>query len=161
METNDVIKLLSSIPIGTIISWFCVIVAIIGGLSAGIIKLYKWFMKFQKTKEENDAFKQLVKKHDEQLTQISESLNNITSILEEEKKSDLKKLRHSIIRAGEEAIEMGKITIRQLRSLSELYEDYKDKYHANGYVKSLMAKVDKLPVIGKLDENDEDIEDDE
>ena len=121
METNDVIKLLSSIPIGTIISWFCVIVAIIGGLSAGIIKLYKWFMKFQKTKEENDAFKQLVKKHDEQLTQISESLNNITSILEEEKKSDLKKLRHSIIRAGEEAIEMGKITIRQLRSLSELY----------------------------------------
>lgn len=156
METNDVIKLLSSIPVGTIIAWIVVISGIIGTLSYGIIKLYKMFEKSKSIKDENDSFKSLVKKHDSQLTDILTSLKSITETLEEQKKTDLKKMRHSIVRAGEEAISNNYITIRQLKALEEMYEEYTNK-HGNGYVKTLMVKVRNVRIIGKLDENDEDI----
>lgn len=50
------------------------------------------------------------------------------------------------------------VATRQLRALEELFEDYHDK-HGNGYVTTLMRKVRALPVIGRLDEDDNDIED--
>ena len=65
-------------------------------------------------------------------------------------------MRHSIVRAGEEAISNNCITIRQLKALEEMYEEYTNK-HGNGYVKTLMVKVRNVRIIGKLDENDEDI----
>lgn len=114
------------------------------------------FEKSKSIKDENDSFKSLVKKHDNQLTDILTSLKSITETLEEQKKTDLKKMRHSIVRAGEEAISNNCITIRQFKALEEMYEEYTNK-RGNGYVKTLMVKVRNVRIIGKLDENDEDI----
>lgn len=152
----------SQIPVGTIVSWIIFIVIIVSTISAIVIKLYKIFDKSKTIKEENDEFKSLVTKHDEVLELIKEELKSIRDEQRETKRRELKKLRHSIIRTGEEAVSDGNITIRKLKSLEELYDDYKtfdeNGKPANGYVKSLMVKVRQLEVIGKLDENNEDIE---
>lgn len=158
MEANDVIQTLSSIPIGTIIAWVTVIVGIITAIVTGTIKLYKAFEKTHEMKEENLEFRKMVKDHDEQLKLINDKLSCIQDNLTKRDKADLKSMRYSIVRAGEEYVSMGKITIRQLRALEELFEDYHDK-HGNGYVTTLMRKVRALPVIGRLDEDDNDIED--
>ena len=158
MEATDVIQTLSSIPIGTIIAWVTVIVGIITAIVTGTIKLYKAFEKTHEMKEENLEFRKMVKDHDEQLKLINDKLSCIQDNLTKRDKADLKSMRYSIVRAGEEYVSMGKITIRQLRALEELFEDYHDK-HGNGYVTTLMRKVRALPVIGRLDEDDNDIED--
>lgn len=158
METTDVIQTLSSIPIGTIIAWVTVIAGIITAIVTGTIKLYKAFEKTHEMKEENLEFRKMVKDHDEQLKLINDKLSCIQDNLTKRDKADLKSMRYSIVRAGEEYVSMGKITIRQLRALEELFEDYHDK-HGNGYVTTLMRKVRALPVIGRLDEDDNDIED--
>ena len=158
METTDVIQTLSSIPIGTIIAWITVLVGIITAIVTGTIKLYKAFEKTHEMKEENLEFRKMVKDHDAQLKLINDKLSCIQDNLTKRDKADLKSMRYSIVRAGEEYVSMGKITIRQLRALEELFEDYHDK-HGNGYVTTLMRKVRALPVIGRLDEDDNDIED--
>ena len=158
METKDVIQTLSSIPIGTIIAWVTVIAGIITAIVTSTIKLYKAFEKTHEMKEENLEFRKMVKDHDEQLKLINDKLSCIQDNLTKRDKADLKSMRYSIVRAGEEYVSMGKITIRQLRALEELFEDYHDK-HGNGYVTTLMRKVRALPVIGRLDEDDNDIED--
>lgn len=158
METKDVIQLLSAIPIGTIIAWIAAISGIITAIVMGTIKLYKVFEKTHELREENQEFRKMVKDHDDQLKAIDERLTCIQDNLERRDKADFKKLRYSIVRAGEEYVSVGKITIRQLKSLEEMFEEYHD-HHGNGYVNTLMRKVRALPVIGQLDENDEDIED--
>jgi hypothetical protein len=157
METSDVIRTLSSIPIGTIIAWGTVIVGIITAIITVTIKLYKIFDKTHKMKEENLEFRQMVKKHEEQLRLINEKLSSIQENLSKRDEIDLKNMRYQIVRAGEEYVSVGQVTIRQLRSLEELFEEYHNR-HGNSYVTTLMRKVRNLPVIGKLDENDNDIE---
>lgn len=158
MNANDITESLLQIPIGFYLACGAVIIGIIIAIVSGVTYAYKIFLKYKTVKDEDMTFKEMVQRHDEQLSQILDKLDKINKILEDKKESDLKKLRHSIVRSGEEAIANGKITIRQLRSLEELFQEYQQKYHANGYVKTLMVKVRALPVIGKLDENDEDIE---
>lgn len=158
METRDVIQMLSSIPIGTIIVWVTVIFSIVTTIVMGAIQLYRAFEKAHDMREEKFEILNMVKEHDKQLKSINDKLSCIQENLNERDKADLKSMRYSIVRAGEEYVSMGKITIRQLRSLEELFEDYHDK-HGNGYVTTLMRRVRVLPVIGKLDENDNDIED--
>ena len=48
--------------------------------------------------------------------------------------------------------EKGEISINKLRSLEEMYEEYVEIFHGNGYVKTLMERVRKLPIVGKLDD---------
>lgn len=156
METKDVIQILSSIPIGTIIAWLVVFFGIIASIATGTIKLYKVFEKTHKMKEENDEFRKMVKNHDIQLKSIEGTLNSIQETLEERDKVELSKLRYSIVRAGEEYVSTCSITIRQLKALEEMFEEYHGK-HGNGYVTTLMRKVRALPVIGKLDENEDDV----
>ena len=155
-------KYFSKIPVGTVVSWIIFVIIIISVISAIVIKLYKIFDKSKTIKEENDEFKILVKKHDETLELIQKELKSIRDEQKESKKRELKRLRHSIVRAGEEAVSDKKITIRKLKSLEELYQDYtsfdENGKPANGYVKSLMVKVRDLEVVGNLDENNEDIE---
>lgn len=157
METKDIITWFSSIPIGTIIAWCCFIAGIVTVISTGTIKLYKTFEKTHEIKVENIEFRKMVKDHDEQLKTINDKLTSIQKNLDKREESDLKRLRYSIVRAGEEYVSIGTITIRQLKSLEDMFEEYHDK-HGNGYCTTLMRKVRALPVIGKLDENDNDLE---
>ena len=157
METQSVIGILSSIPVGTIVSWFIVISGIITSIVMGTIKMYKMFEKTHELKEENIEFRNMVVSHDEQLKVISEKLSTIQSCLDLREKAELKKMRYSIVRAGEEYVSLQKITIRQLKSLEEMFEEYHDK-HGNGYVTTLMRKVRALPVIDADDDIDNDKE---
>ena len=154
MNEKEAWEFLSQIPVGTIVSWIILVVIIITFFGMLIIKLYKLFEKTKKIQDENDDFKNLVNKHED-------TLDWIVSELKDSKRRELKKLRHSIVRAGEEALSKESITIREFRSLEELYATYSefkddDGKPANGYVHTLMNKVRKLQVIGRLDENNED-----
>ena len=157
METQSVVELLASIPIGTIVSWVIVVSGIITSIVMGTIKMYKMFEKTHELKEENIEFRNMVVSHDEQLKVISEKLSTIQSCLDLREKAELKKMRYSIVRAGEEYVSLQKITIRQLKSLEEMFEEYHDK-HGNGYVTTLMRKVRALPVIDADDDIDNDKE---
>ena len=157
MKTNDVVAILSSIPIGTIIAWITVIGGILTGICAGTIKLYKLFEKTHEMKEENEEFIRLVKAHDEQLQAIKQSIDVIQDTLDRREKSEIKRLRYSLIRAMEEYVSKGEITIRQLMSLEESFEDYHN-HNGNGYVTTMMRKVRALPVKGKLDEEGNDLD---
>lgn len=152
MDTKSVWDLLSSIPIGTVLAWVFVIAAIATFLCTGTIKLYKVFTKYKKVKDENEKQKSLLDKHDKALEDINESLKRITEALEEQKEVNLKQIRHEIVHTCDDAISAGKISASKLRSLEEMYEEYIDVFHGNGYVKTLVCKVRTLPVVGRLDE---------
>lgn len=161
MNEKEAWEFLSQIPVGTIVSWIILVVIIITFFGMLIIKLYKLFEKTKKIQDENNDFKNLVNKHEDALNLIISELGTIRDEQKDSKRRELKKLRHSIVRAGEEAISKDSITIRELRSLEELYTTYSefkddDGKLANGYVHTLMNKVRKLQVIGRLDENNED-----
>ena len=156
MDSQNIIQQLSAIPVGTIIAWMTVLASIIGVVSTGTIRLYKIFEKAHETKEENEEFRKLVKDHEEEIKTIKEILLNIQNKLDENDKLELKNLRHKIVRAAEEYIANDKITIRQLKALEELFEEY-HKRNGNSYVSTLMQKVRSLPVIGELDEDGNDI----
>ena len=90
---------------------------------------------------------------------IWDKLDAIIEKLDKQDNSNFIKLRHDIVQAGEDAIEKGSLTIRRLSSLEEMYDEYVSTYNGNSYVQTLMVKVRALPVVGKLNEHGEDIED--
>lgn len=157
METKEIVQTLYAVPIGVYITWAIVIIGIITCIITATIKLYKVFERTHEIKEENKEYKKMVSEHDSQLKKMEEVLQSILNKLDEQDKVEFSRLRYSLVRAGEEYVSLGNITIRQLRSLEEMYEKYHSK-HGNSYVTTLMNKVRQLPVVGMLDENDNDIE---
>ena len=152
MDTQSIWDLLSSIPIGTIVAWIIVICAIITVLCTGAIKLYKVFTKYKEMKDKDLKQTEVIINHDNTLREIEKSLQSINKSLEEQKEVNLKQIRHTIVHTCEEALEKGEISINKLRSLEEMYEEYVEIFHGNGYVKTLMERVRKLPIVGKLDD---------
>lgn len=152
MDTQSIWDLLSSIPIGTIMAWIVVIYAIITVLCTGAIKLYKVFTKYKEMKDKDLKQTEVIINHDNTLREIEKSLQSINKSLEEQKEVNLKQIRHTIVHTCEEALEKGEISINKLRSLEEMYEEYVEIFHGNGYVKTLMERVRKLPIVGKLDD---------
>ncbi len=106
-----------------------------------------------------DESKQIRNNYDSRFVNFNDKLDKIIEQLEKKDSLDFKKLRHSIVQAGESYIEKGQITIRQLKTLEDMFEEYTTNYNGNSYVSTLMTKVRMLPVIGKLNEKGEDIED--
>ncbi|RKJ49328.1 hypothetical protein D7Y05_09290 [bacterium 1XD42-54] len=158
MDTNSVWEILYRIPIGTVLAWIAVICAIFTAAGIGIGKAYTTFEKTKKIRDAKETTQNMVTHHETQLNEIKEQLSVIIQRLDKQDKSEFKKLRHSIVRAGEEAISNGYITIRSLKSLEELHDDYAKEYDGNGYVDTLMEKVRKLRAVGKLDENNRDVD---
>ena len=152
MDTQSIWDLLSSIPIGTIVAWIVVICAIITVLCTGAIKLYKVFTKYKEMKDKDLKQTEVIINHDNTLREIEKSLQSINKSLEEQKEVNLKQIRHTIVHTCEEALEKGEISINKFRSLEEMYEEYVEIFHGNGYVKTLMERVRKLPIVGKLDD---------
>ncbi len=152
MNTNSVWDLLSSVSIGTVIAWATTIFAILSIICTGTIKLYKLFTKYKEMKDENEDQKKLLKKHDDVLTEVNSSLKQITASLEEQKGVNLKQIRYTIVHICEEAIVAKCISVAKLRSLEEMFEEYTDVFHGNGYVKTLVTIVRTLPVVGNIEE---------
>lgn len=152
MDTQSIWDLLSSIPIGTVVAWVVVICAIISALCAGTIKLYKAFEKYKEVKDKNEKQEKIIEVHEKTIEEIGKALTEIKKSLDEQKEVNLKQIRHTIVHTCEDALDKGEISINKLRSLEEIYDEYIEIFHGNGYVKTLVARVRELPIIGKLDE---------
>lgn len=152
MDTQSIWDLLSSIPIGTVVAWVVVICAIISALCAGTIKLYKAFEKYKEVKDKNEKQEKIIEVHEKTIEEIGKALTEIKKSLDKQKEVNLKQIRHTIVHTCEDALDKGEISINKLRSLEEMYDEYIEIFHGNGYVKTLVARVRELPIIGKLDE---------
>lgn len=152
MDTASVWSTLSGITIGSLVAWCVVIVIIITTIVKGVIKLYTFFDKYKKLKEDNANQNKLIKEHDETLKSINESLAKINKRLDEQSDVNLKQVRHTIVHTCYDAIAAGEIQIGKLKSLEEMFDEYLNVFHGNGYVRSLVERVRKLPVVGTLDE---------
>ena len=151
MDTTSVWQAIGAISVGDLAAWIAVIVAIIAFICAGAIKLYKIFEKYKKLKDDDKAKTNLLVKHDKILDEIDLSLKGIQKSLDEQKEVNLKQLRYSIVHVCEKALAENQISAAKLKTLEEMFEEYTDIFHANGYVKTLVEKARTLPVIGKLD----------
>ena len=152
MDTKSVWDLLSSISIGTAIAWITVVFAIVAFICTGTIKTYQLFEKYKEAKDKTEKQESVIESHDNTLKDINNTLQEIKESLDEQKEVNLKQIRHTIVHTCEEALEKGQISINKLRSLEEMYEEYVGIFHGNGYVKTLVIKVRKLKVVGKLDD---------
>lgn len=152
MDTASVWSTLSGITIGSLVAWCVVIVVIITTIVKGVIKLYTFFDKYKQLKEENANQSKLIKEHDETLKSINESLAKINKRLDEQSDVNLKQVRHTIVHTCYDAIAAGEIQVGKLKSLEEMFDEYLNVFHGNGYVKSLVERVRKLPVVGSLDD---------
>lgn len=152
MDTQSVWDVLSSIPVGTVMAWIGVICAIIAAICTGAVKLYKVFEKYKGYKEEDEAQKELLKKHDEVLDDINQSLTAIKNSMETQKVINKKRLRYEITKLCNRALSEQRVTLSILKSIEEMFEDYVRVYDGNSWVNTLVSKVRKLPVIEDLDE---------
>lgn len=152
MDTQSIWDLLSSIAIGELVGWIVVICAIITALCTGTIKLYKVFTKYKVMKDKDQKQTEIIKSHEKTLCEIEKSLKTINKSLDEQKEVNLKQIRHTIVHTCEDALEKGEISINKLRSLEEMYDEYVDIFHGNGYVKTLITRIRKIKIVGKLDD---------
>lgn len=152
MDTQSIWDLLSGIPIGTLVAWIIVIFAIISILCTVTIRLYKIFEKYKEVKDKNEKQEKIIEGHEKTLEEIEKSLVSIKKSLDEQKEVNLKQIRHTIVHTCEDAIDKGEISINKLQSLEEMFDEYTEIFHGNGYVKTLVKKVRELPVVGNFDE---------
>lgn len=152
MDTQSIWDLLSSIAIGELVGWIVVICAIITALCTGTIKLYKVFTKYKEMKDKDQKQTEIIKSHEKTLCEIEKLLKTINKSLDEQKEVNLKQIRHTIVHTCEDALEKGEISINKLRSLEEMYDEYVDIFHGNGYVKTLITRIRKIKIVGKLDD---------
>lgn len=151
MQTQSIVEELVKVPVGTIIAWVVVIAGILTSVSAITVKLYKVFSKYKEKADEYEGQKEELKKHAETLTSINETLQTIQSEMKEQVEVNKNQIKHSIVLACDKALSEGRISASALESLMELFEEYTDVFHGNGYVKALVDKVLRLPVTGRLE----------
>lgn len=152
MDTQSVWDLLSSIPVGTVVAWIVVICAIIAAICTGAVKLYKIFEKYKGYKDEVEEEKELLYKHDKILDDMNESLRAIRTSCEAQKEANKKRLRYDITKMCNRALCEKHVTLSILNSIEEMFEDYTGVYEGNSWVKTLVFKVRKLPIIEDLDD---------
>lgn len=152
MDTAPVWETILNVPVGRFISWVVVIATIIAAIVTTTIKLYRFFNKVRDLKERDEEKSQMLREHDKTMKEIDARLSQIQSALEVQREVNLKQVRYQIVHTCDDAIAAGTISAGKLKSLEELYEEYMNIFHGNGYVKTLMKKVRFLPVTGSLDE---------
>lgn len=148
---NDVIIALSTVSAGTVLKWILICGAIIGAIVTASVKCYKMFEKVRQYENKRDEHEEFIKQTKEDLSDLKAKYIELTDFVkttrEESNRIDQIKLRHSIVRSCEEAINNGTITFDALRSIDELYEVYHDVLHGNSYAADLVNMIHTLPVI--------------
>lgn len=181
MDTQSVWGELSTIPIGTIVSWVSVIAVIVSAIWFGIIKLFKVFSKYKEVQDENENQKNLLvqhdecleeirlelskirgsihndklEEHDEVLAEIRECLEKMNKSLDDQMKINYEYLKHSIVISCQRAIDRNYITTEELQSLEEMFKEYVEIYHGNGYVKGMIIKARKVPILCVTEKTDD------
>ena len=151
MQTQTIIDQLSRVPVGTIIAWVVVVAGILASVSALTVKLYKAFSKYKEKADEYEEQKRELKEHSEAFIGMSKILEDIQAQMKEQVEVNKNQIKHSIVLACDKAISEGQISAGALKSLMELFSEYTDVFHGNGYVKALVDKVLQLPVSGRLE----------
>ena len=154
MDTKPVVETLAAIPVGTIVAWGMVICGIVAAIVAGIVKLYKTFEKYRKYKEEDEEQKATLKRHDEILCDIQNSLHRIEDNYRTDHDVQKRRLKHDITECCNDALREGKIRLSTLRSIEEMFEDYKHVYEGNSWVHTLVEKIEQLPIDRDIDEEE-------
>lgn len=161
MDTSGVYDWLGSITIGTLVAWVLAIGAICTVIYKSGAKVYNVISAIKEIINSNSKQTEEINEIKNQFDNLSSRLDVIQRILQGQQEEKLAEQRHIIVRAGEDYITRGYITIRELKALTEVYEQYKkpgpDGIPHNGYVMTLMEKVNTLSVRGKLDEHGRDI----
>ena len=153
MDASSAWQEFSQIPVGKVVAWVLLIIAIISGICALTVKVYKVFEKYKKKKDTDDQILKLITSHENALIEVRNELKKIDSRMAKQDEIMMSQIGHSIVMAAEKAISEEKITFSQLKSITALYKEYRDVYHGNGYVKILMERVEELAVIGKPTED--------
>lgn len=149
MNTNEVWNVLSNLKIGTVVAWISAICAIIAAICTAAIKLYNIFEKYKKSKDKIAKQAEVIAQHNEAFAEIRAQLQNISKALNEQKEVNLKQVRHTIVHTCEDALDRGEMSTNKLQSLEEMYAEYTELFHGNGYVKTLMTRVRKeVKIIG-------------
>lgn len=152
-DTQSIFESLAQIPIGKVISWIVVIGVILSGICAGAINLYKIFDKYRKAKDRDNEQQKIIEDHTAGFEKVEEALRDINNSLKEQRKVNLKLFRNTIVRDCEEALHLGYISMNKLRSINEMYDDYKNVFHANSYVETLVERVkNEVKIIGNADD---------
>lgn len=144
MDTQQVWSVLGQIPVGHIIAWGAAICSVLVTLYKTISKAYAFFTKYKQIKDENERQSRLIDEHDKLLQEIKKSLD-------EQRDVNLKQIRHELVHTCDDALSIGYISAWKLRSLEEMYEEYRIVFNGNGYVRTLIEKTRSLPVHGTLD----------
>lgn len=159
MDTKPIWEMLSRIQIGQIVAWLFVLGTIITTLCTVTIKVYNLFLKYKAAKDKDEKQEkkiaeqeEKIKEHEDAFQEIKEELKKVNKSLEEQKDVNLKQIRHTIVHTCEDALDKGEISINKLKSLEEMYDEYVDIFHGNGYVKTLVMRVRKLKIVGKMDD---------
>lgn len=147
---NDIILALSTVSAGTVLKWIVIFGAMIGAIIGASVKGYKMFEKLRKYENKKDELEDFIKQTKDDISELKnryvELAEFVKQIKEESNKIDQIKLRHSIVRACEEAIENGYITLEALKAIDELYEVYHGILNGNSYAEDLVKIVHTLPV---------------
>ena len=151
MQTQTILDQLARVPIGTIIAWVVVIAGILTSVSAITVKLYKAFSKYKEKADEYEGLKNDLRDHANTLNEMSNVLIKIQSEMQEQVEVNRNQVKHSIVVACDKALSEGRISAGALESLMDLFSEYTDVFHGNGYVKALVDKVLRLPVTGRLE----------
>lgn len=151
-EQEQIWEMLASISVGKVVAWIVVIATIIMAICTATIRLYKVFEKYKGLKDKAVKQEKTIEEHEKTMKEIDASLQEIKNSFAELRDVNLRQLRHIIVQTCEAALEKGWISCNELQSLEEMYEEYVDVFHGNGYVKTLVMRVRKLKIIGKIDE---------
>lgn len=151
-STSAIWEVILNVPVGKLLAWIIVIASILTAIIAATIKLYKVFSKVRDLREADEEKSKMLRDHDKTMQEIDRRLGEIQDAMEVQREVNLKQVRYQIVHTCDDAITAGFITAGKLKSLEELYEEYQNIFHGNGYVKTLMKKVRLLPVRGSLDE---------
>ena len=145
-------EVILNVPVGKLLAWIIVIASIVGAIVGLTIKLYKVFSKVHELKSADEKKSQMLEELYGKMQEIHEQLCSVQDNLNVQREVNLKQVRYQIVHTCDDAISAGSISAGKLKSLEELYEEYTNIFHGNGYVKTIMIKVRKLPVTGNLDE---------
>ena len=116
MDTKSVWEFLAKIPIGTIVAWGSVIIAIIAIVGRFAVKLFGIYKKYSEVVDENNRQKRTIELHETVLDEIKDSLDEIKESLDEQKGVNLRQLRYTIVHTCDEAISSGEISAGKLKS---------------------------------------------
>ncbi len=146
--TKKIWDFIFNIRLGKIVGLVIVIATIITGICIGVKHAYKLFENYTLMKNENKEQKEKLAAHEDLFTELKNSLDEIQRSFHDLKEVSFKQLKYTIIRTCEEAIKDGYISSGRLSFLEEMYKEYVEIFHGNGYAKTLVDKVRTLPVVG-------------